>query len=65
MEFSRQEDWSGLPFPTPGDLPDPGVETVSPALPGGSFSAEPPRKPSRLEYVRNSAHESNAIKMLL
>ena len=29
MEFSRQEYWSGLPFPTPGDLPDPGIELVS------------------------------------
>ena len=32
MEFSRQEYWSGLPFSTPGDLPDPGIEPVSPAL---------------------------------
>ena len=32
MGFSRQEYWSGLPFPTPGDLPDPGIESVSPAL---------------------------------
>ena len=31
-EFFRQEYWSGLPFPTPGDLPDPGIESVSPAL---------------------------------
>ena len=41
MEFSRQEYWSGLPFPTPGDLPDPGIETVSlpsPALAGGFFT---------------------------
>ena len=32
MEFSSQEYWSGLPFPSPGDLPDPGIETASPAL---------------------------------
>ena len=32
MEFSRQEYWSGLPFPSPGDLPDPGIEPSSPAL---------------------------------
>ena len=32
MEFSRQENWSGLPFPSPGDLPDPGMEPRSPAL---------------------------------
>ena len=34
MGFSKQEYWSGLPFPSPGDLPDPGIETVSPALAG-------------------------------
>ena len=44
MEFSRQEYWSGLPFPPPGDLPDPGVEPTSPALAGGFFTAEPPGK---------------------
>ena len=41
MEFSRQEYWSGLPFPTSGDLPDPGIEPaslVSPALAGGFFT---------------------------
>ena len=41
MEFSRQEYWSGLPFPTPGDLPSPGIEPVSlesPALAGGFFT---------------------------
>ena len=39
--FSRQEHWSGLPFPSPGDLPDPGIEPVSlmsPALAGGFFT---------------------------
>ena len=38
MEFSRQEYWSGLPFPTQGDLPDPGREPVSPVLAGGFFT---------------------------
>ena len=40
-QFSRQEYWSGLPFPTPGDLPDPGIEPMSPvssALAGGFFT---------------------------
>jgi len=37
MEFSRQEYWSGLPFPSPGDLLDPGIEPTSPALAGGFF----------------------------
>ena len=45
MEFSRQEYWSGLTFPTPGDLPDPGIESVSPAylaLASGFFTTVPP-----------------------
>ena len=50
VEFSRQENyWSGLPFPTPGDLPDPGTEPtslVSPALAGRLFTIAPPGKPS-------------------
>ena len=46
MEFSRQEYWSGLPFPSPGDLPDPGIKPMSPALAGGFFTTEPLRKPS-------------------
>ena len=47
--FSRQEYWSGLPFPTPRDLPDPGIEPtslVSPALAGEFFYAAPVGKPS-------------------
>ena len=39
--FSRQENWNGLPFPSPGDLPNPGIEPRSPALPEDSLSAEP------------------------
>ena len=42
MGFSRQEYWSGLPFPSPGDLPDPEIKPRSPALAGGFFPAEPP-----------------------
>ena len=45
MGFSRQEFWRGLPFPSPGDLPDPGIEPRSPALQEESLLAEPPRKP--------------------
>jgi len=44
MEFSRQEYWSGLPFPSPGDLLDPGIESVSlvsPALAGELFTTVP------------------------
>ena len=42
MGFPRQEYWSGLPFPSPEDLPYPGIEPVSPALAGGLFTTEPP-----------------------
>ena len=42
MGFTRQEYWSRLPFPPPGDLPDPGIEPRSPALAGGFFTTEPP-----------------------
>ena len=45
MGFSRQEYWSGLPFPSPGDLPDPGVEPGSPALQANALNSEPPGKP--------------------
>ena len=46
MEFSRQEYWSGLPFPSPEDLPNPGVEPRSPALQADSLPAEPQGKPT-------------------
>ena len=46
LGFSRQEYWSGLPFPSPGDLPDPGIEHVPPASAGRFFTTEPPGKPS-------------------
>ena len=45
MGFPGQEYWSGLPFPSPGELPDPGMEPTSPALAGGFFTTEPPEKP--------------------
>ena len=45
MEFSRQEYWSGLPFPSPGDLPNPGIEPGSPALQADALLSEPPGKP--------------------
>ena len=43
--FLRQEYWSGLPFPSPGDLPYPGMEPVSPALASGFFTTKRPGKP--------------------
>ena len=45
MEFSRQEYWSGLPFPSPGDLPDPAIKPMTLALQAGSLPSEPPGKP--------------------
>ena len=45
MEFLRQEHWSGLLFPSPGNLPDPEIEFTSPALAGGFFTTDPPGKP--------------------
>ena len=48
VEFSREEYWIGLPFPTPGDLPEPGIEPkslVSRALAGRFFTTAPPGKP--------------------
>ena len=50
MEFSREEYWSGLPFPSPGDLPNPGIEPRSPALQADSLSIEPAGKLSCLLY---------------
>ena len=48
MGFSRQGYWSGLPFPSPGDLPNPGIEPGSPALQADALSSEPPGKPQPL-----------------
>ena len=45
MGFPRQEYWSGFPFPSLEDLPDPGINSASPALTGGFFTTEPPGKP--------------------
>ena len=45
MGFPRQEYWSGLPCPPPGDLPNPGIKPRSPALQADSLPSEPPRKP--------------------
>ena len=45
MEFPRQEYWNGLPFPSPGDLPNPGIEPMSPTLQADSLLPEPPGKP--------------------
>ena len=54
MGFSRQEYWSGLPFPSPGDLPYPGTESRSPTVQADSLLSEPRRKP----------HGKNLMKIL-
>ena len=51
MGFSRQEYWSGVPFPSPGDLPDPGIEPGSPALQADFLPTAPPGKP-KLPFSR-------------
>ena len=50
MEFSMPEYWSGEPFPSPGDLPNPGIEPTSPTLWADSLPAEPPGKPKNMEW---------------
>ena len=57
MEFSRQEYWSVLPFPSPGNLPDPEIEPISPALAARFFTTEPPGKPIYyIKYVKNTEY---------
>ena len=51
MRFSRQEYWSGLPFPSPGDLPDPGIQPGPLALQADSLPSEPPGKPIYLLFI--------------
>ena len=51
MEFSRQEYWWGMPFPSPGDLPDPGIEPGSPVLQADSLPSVPPVNPLELPLI--------------
>ena len=60
MGLSRQEYWSGLPFPSPGDLPNPRIEPRSPALQADSLPSEPPRKPRG--WVRRADLELGALR---
>ena len=53
--FSRQEYWSGLPLPSPGDLPNPGIKPGSPAFQADALTSEPPGKPYKyFTIVKNS-----------
>ena len=61
MGFPRQEYWSGLPFPPSGDLPDPGIESSSPASAGIFFTTEPPGKPNS----DDTSEELKALRYLL
>ena len=54
MEFSRQEYWNGLSFPSPWDLPDPGLEPSSPALQVDALPSEPPGRPNGKEPPANA-----------
>ena len=69
MGFSRQEYWSSLPFPSSGDLPDPGIEPRSPVLQVDSLPAEPQGKPRKpIHLVKNSngleVYESSVVTSL-
>ena len=56
MGFSRQERWSGLPFPSPGDAPDLEIEPRSPALQADALPSEPPAKPMEVK-IRTKINE--------
>ena len=56
MRFSRQEYWSGLPFPSPGDVPDPGIKPWSPALQADPSVSEPPGKPISAAYFQPASN---------
>ena len=55
LGFSRQEYWSGLPFPSPGDLPNPGIEPGFPTLEADALTSEPPGKPSGTLSIRSNS----------
>ena len=59
--FPKQEYWSGLPFPSPGDLPDPEIEPVSPTLAGGFFITEPFGKPCNMITLNYPLAEQRVI----
>ena len=63
MEFSKQEYWSGLPFPPPGDLPNPGIKAASLALAGRFFTAEPPGKPVKTTSLFVPEVEAHQLRM--
>ena len=67
MELSRPEYWTGYPFPSPGDLPNPGIKSRSPTLQADSLPAEPPGKPKNtgvgsLSLLQRSSRPRNRIR---
>ena len=69
MEVSGQEYWSGLPFPSPGDLPNPGIEPGSPALQADALPSEPPGKPlhtqkTNSKWIKDLYVRYDTIKLL-
>ena len=61
MGFPRKEYWSGLPFPSPGDFPNPGIKPVSPALASGFFTTEPPGKACYSMLSTSAPHTTLSI----
>ena len=57
LEMSWKEPWSGLPFPSPGDLPEPGIEPGSPAVQADTLTSEPPGKPPAREGDPKRGHQ--------
>ena len=62
--FPKQEYWSGLPFPSPGDLSEPGIELASPALAGGFFTTKPPGKPILTIWSARVFHPVALLKLM-
>ena len=65
MGFVRQEYWSGLPFPSPGNLPDPGIEPRSLTLRADSLPSEPPLKPTKVKWALRVEHSSNRFSVFM
>ena len=65
MGFLRQEYWSGLPFPSPGNLPDPGIEPKSLTLQTDSLPSEPPVKPIKVKWALKVEHWSNRFSVFM
>ena len=63
MGFSKQEYWSGLPFPSPGDLPNPGIEPRSTALQADALTSEPPGKPvlREVHFILPTLVQNNTV----